>query len=280
MLTSVLISLAVIPILVSVTPTPAMDTPESAGVRLLYKVTPLGVVGIFLTGSSMGAIFGMGAVYATEAGLSVADVSMFMASIFVGGAIVQYPLGKLSDIVGRRPVIVASSMGGAVVAMAASLYTGSGWLLFGIITLLGGFIMPLYSLCIAHTNDYLNPQQMVAASSTLILVSSMGAVVGPPITAFAMDFADSRAFFWSLAFSLGVISLFAIWRMFQRYELPEEEKGEFVALAPAVITPGFSPDVDMEQIEAATTDQAEPMEALFEELVSDLHGDDEQENSG
>ncbi len=279
-LTSILISLAVIPILVSVTPAPAMDTPESAGVRLLYKVSPLGVVGMFLTGSSMGAIFGMGAVYATDVGLSVADVSVFMASIFVGGAIVQYPLGKLSDIVGRRPVIIASSMGGAIIAMMASLYTGSGWVLFGIITLLGGFIMPLYSLCIAHTNDYLNPQQMVAASSTLILVSSMGAVVGPPITAFAMDFADSRAFFWSLAFSLGVISLFAIWRMFQRYELPEEEKGEFVALAPAVITPGFSPDVDMEQIEAATAEQAEPMEALFEELVSDLHGDDEQENPG
>ena len=271
-LISVLISLAVIPILISVTPAPTLETPESAGIALLYKVSPLGVMGMFLSGATMGAIFGMGAVYATDVGLSVADVSIFMAAIFLGGAVAQYPLGKLSDMVGRRQVIIVSSAIGGAIAFGASVYSGGGWPLFGIMAVLGAFVMPLYSLCVAHTNDYLNPQQMVAASGTLVLINATGAVVGPPATAFAMDYLGSPAFFWSISLTLGAVGLFALWRSFQREAPSGEEVGDFVAMAPVAITPGFTPDVDEEEMEA-WVEEAEPVEAIFEELIEELHGD-------
>ena len=108
-LISVLVSIAVIPILLSVSRAPDFNTFVSVSVFQLYKVSPLGVVGMLLTGVVMGAVFGMGAVYAANVGLSVREISFFMGSVVLGGAVLQYPVGRLSDLFNRRQVIITTS---------------------------------------------------------------------------------------------------------------------------------------------------------------------------
>ena len=138
--------------------------------------------GLATTGLVTGAIFGMGAFYSANVGLSVRETSFFMSAVVLGGAVIQYPIGRLSDLLNRRQVIIASCACGAAAAFFApnvmGLGFGRGWKLYLATALVGGFSMPLYALSVAHTNDYLTPGQMVAASSTLVLAVSIGSAVG------------------------------------------------------------------------------------------------------
>ena len=110
---SVLVSLAVTPILLSISPTPAFDTTKPMSLRELVRVSPLGCVGMFLLGGVFSAQFGMAPVYGAEAGLSVAQISMFVATFFVGSVILQYPIGWISDRMDRRTLILIVSVIGA-----------------------------------------------------------------------------------------------------------------------------------------------------------------------
>ncbi|MEM6824159.1 MAG: MFS transporter, partial [Pseudomonadota bacterium] len=116
---SVLVSLAFLPVLLSVTPTPAFDTTKPLSLFELWEVSPLGCIGMFLIGGMFSALFGMSAVYAAEAGFSVGEISVFVAMIYVGGLLMQYPIGWISDRMDRRLLIlIVAAMGGAAGLLA------------------------------------------------------------------------------------------------------------------------------------------------------------------
>jgi MFS family permease len=270
-LISVLVGLAVIPILISVTQMPDFETTESVSIAQLFRVSPLGVVGMLASSVSMGTIFGLGAVYGARVGMSVREISFFMSAIILGGALIQMPLGRMSDRLGRRRIIIGVSIAGSVVAFFAPQLSGSGWQLYAVAAAMGALSTPLYSLCAAHTNDYLNPSQMVAASGTLVLVSGVGAAMGPPLAAFTMDYFDSADFFYySIATFLAFVALYGLWRSARRDALAREDQGDFVLMAPTPISASFNPDVDLEEIEAATEIDAREVQESFEDLAEEL----------
>lgn len=267
---SVLISLAVIPILISAARAPGFETAETVGVLRLFRVSPLGVFGIFGSGMVTGTIFGVGAVYAAAVGLSVRDISFFMGSLIIGGIVLQYPIGWLSDRMGRRTVIILSCFLGAGVFFAMSAADLRGWHLYAFICLAGGLALPLYSLCVAYTNDYLNPNQMVAASGALVLANGLGAAIGAPVSAFIMDLLGAHGFFLAIGGALGIICLFAIWRTTQREALGPDDQGEFVAMAPSPISAAVNPELELEDLQAAAEADPEEVQTSFEELAEDL----------
>lgn len=274
-LISVLVSVAVIPILISVGVAPSFETSESVSFLQLYRVSPLGIIGILVCGVSMGAIFGMGAVYATTIGLTVSEVSFFMASLIVGGIIVQYPIGHISDALGRRQVIIGTCLLGAIVSFAAAMTSVDDWRLYALIALIGGFSFPLYSLCVAHTNDYLSPKQMVAASGTLVLANGIGATLGAPITALAMDRFGPQAFYHTNGVALLLVCVYALWRATRREAVSTEDAGDFVIMTPTPMSAVMNPDLELNEIEAAYSTDIEEVQAEFEELASELSSSDE-----
>jgi MFS family permease len=269
-LISVLVSIAVIPILLSVSRAPDFNAAESVGIGQLYRVSPLGVVGMLINGVMMGTVFGMGAVFAAGIGLSVRDISFFMACLVLGGVVLQYPIGRLSDRIGRRPVIIGTCALGAVTCLTAAGLDNGGAALFVLIALVGGFSTPLYALCVAHTNDHLNPSQMVAASGTLVLTVSIGSSLGAPIAAFAMESFGGRAFFLTIAAGMATICLFALWRATRRVAVAAEETGEFVIMAPTPMSVALNPDVELEEIVSVSQADPEDIQESFEELVHEL----------
>lgn len=270
-LVSLLISLALIPILLSTGRAPQFDLLESISIINLYRVSPLGVFGMFVTGMTIGTFFGMGAVYATKSGLSFKDVSFFMSILILGGFVFQYPLGWFSDRYGPIKVIIFNCVAGALVSLVAMQFTVQGWQLYTIVAVVGGLTMPLYSLCCVHTNNYLTPTQMVAASGTLVLLSATGAAIGSPVTAFAMDLFGVQAFYGSLCAMLFSLAVFAFWRSFQRAKFEAEEQGNFVIMATtSPLTASLKPDVELEVIEAAGDLDTEDIQSSFDELVNDL----------
>ncbi len=232
-LISVLVSLALVPIALTASPAPAFDAPMRVGLAQLYRISPLGVLGGFGTGIANGMMFGMGAVYARAAGLSVGEVSLFMGLILLGGMLLQWPVGQASDRFDRRKVIIAVTATGAglslLLALAPAISTQGK---LGLVFLLGGMVLPMYSLCGAHMNDHLEPSQMVAANSGYVLVNGLGASLGPVTVSLAMAAAGPGGFFVALSAVLGAIVLFAVWRMTQRPAVPAQDRTHFVSMPP------------------------------------------------
>jgi MFS family permease len=219
--------------LLSTSRTPPFEAPRAVGILQLYRVSPTGVVGYFAVMMANGAYFGMGAVYGREIGLSIRDISILISLIMLGGMFLQWPLGRLSDAFDRRRVLTAVTFLATLFALAASFFAGHSLLgLFAFTALFGGMSMPMYSLCIAYTNDYLEPDQIVPASGTLVLIGGVGAVFGPISAALAMQHFGPNGFFWWLAVIHAAAGLFALYRMTRRMAMPLADQGVYVAQPP------------------------------------------------
>ena len=230
-LSSVLISLALVPILLSAGQVPAFEQPAKVGFLELYRLSPLGVWSGVGAGLAHGTIMSLGAVYAEQIGLSVDQVAMFMAMIFLGGLLFQWPIGSLSDRFDRRKVLTGVSLAAAMVA-AAAFFAGDlepSWR-YLLIALVGGMSLPLYSLTVAHTNDHLEPEQMVAAASTLYVYYGIAATAGPIAAASVMEAGGSTAFYGFVAVAHGAVGLFALYRMTRRDPVPTDEQSPSLAV--------------------------------------------------
>jgi MFS family permease len=234
LLNAIILSLALVPILLSQNREPDTSAPEPLGLRQLYRISPLGTLGTFAVGMSHGAVFGMAAVFARGFDLSVAEVSVFMAVLIAGGALLQWPIGRLSDGMDRRRVITGVAAAVAVIAaLAVPIGQASDWGLIAMGFLFGGTVLPLYALCVAYTNDHLKPSQMVAASSGLYKAVAVGAVLGPTVTGWLMDVVGTSGFLWYFCALHVALVLFALYRM-TRSESPSLE--EQAAYAPVPMT--------------------------------------------
>ncbi|MEM6780813.1 MAG: MFS transporter [Pseudomonadota bacterium] len=225
-LVSVLVSLAVTPIALSRRPAPSFDYVEPFPLKRLLTISPLGVIGIFASGVTGATFFVIGAVATAEMGFSATQSATFIAAYVLGSAFIPPATGWLSDKIGRRRVIIGSTI-------LATIFVSGGFflqkeMLYGVAFLSGGFIVSLYGLCIAYMNDHLEPQQFVSASAAMILVNAAGAVFGPVISTFLMDMFGPQSFFAFLAGVLLSVTIFALYRSNVTQAIPIEEQADFV----------------------------------------------------
>ena len=233
-LASVLISVSFAPILLSISPTPAFDTAKPMSLSQLMKASPLGCVGMFLLGGVFSAQFGMSAVYGAKAGLTLVEISTFVATFYIGALLLQYPIGWMSDRMDRRILVLfvaAFAAGGSALAV---VFGGQFWMLLVAAFLVGGLANPLYSLLIAHTNDYLDHDDMAAASGGLVFINGLGAIAGPLITGWLMSDTvfGPPGFFMFMAFLLAVLAIYSGYRITQRPAIPVEDTGSIAPMWP------------------------------------------------
>ena len=264
LLASILVSIAVVPILISVSPAPEFAEPESVSMRRLYSISPLAMVGMGLQGVTAAMTFGLGAIYATAIGLTSVQAAVFVASVTIGNMILQYPIGKLSDVFDRRKIIMIVSAVAGISAFGASLMGPSHyWILLVLTALYGGFSLTIYSLCIAHANDYLTPSQMVGTASTLITVNGIGAIIGPPLIGALMDIAGTQIYFVMIALIHAVLVGMALVRMSVRAAVPVQAQGPFIAV-PEVGT-AVAATLNPEAAWSEEDDDSDPQAPLFED---------------
>jgi len=213
---SVLVSVSFAPILLSISPTPAFDSTAPMQLTKLLKTSPLGCVGMFLMGGIFAAQFGMSAVFATKIGLGLAQLSTFVAAFYVGGLILQYPIGWLSDRMDRRALICIIASAGAIAALLPLLAGTYFYLLLVSAFVIGGMSNPLYSLLIAHTNDFVAVEDMAASSSGLLFINGLGAILGPIVVGQMMDLMGAQGFFVIILVLLGLLGGYAAYRRTRR----------------------------------------------------------------
>ncbi|MDD9724144.1 MFS transporter [Roseovarius sp. SK2] len=253
---SVLISLSFAPILLSISPTPAFDTTKPMTLREIMKISPLGCVGMFLLGGVFAAQFGMAAVYGAEAGLTVGQISTFVATFYVGAMLVQYPLGWLSDRMDRRLLILIAA---AIAALGAVIGMALGsvfWLLLVAAFLVGGMSNPLYSLLIAYTNDFLGSDDMAAAAGGMVFINGLGAVFGPIITGWIMGVIGPSGYFLHIATLCTMMAAYAAYRMTQRAAPSADDTESYTAVMPSAspMAVTYAQEVAMEAAEENDVD--------------------------
>lgn len=213
---SVLVSFSFIPLLLAATQTPTFETQKSLGFRELFRISPLGCVGILISGGVFSAMFGMASVWGTMSLLSVKQIALFTSTLYIGGLILQYPIGWLSDRVDRRKIMLwMAVIAAAAMALAAAVPLPFPVLL-GVAAILGGITYPMYSLLIAYTNDFLIKEQMAAASAGMIFLNGFGAIFGPLITGWLMGQVGARGFFLFIGLLYTAQAAYAGWRMTRR----------------------------------------------------------------
>ena len=251
-LTSILISIAVVPLLLSAGSPPTFHDSVRISLFDLFRLTPLGIVSMFAVGLVTATFFALGPVYAQRIGLNIRDTSYFMTAAVLGTVLLQAPIGALSDRLDRRKILTLVSVLTSVAALLCiPAEQASTMALFLAIALFGGLAFPLYSVCIAYTNDHLEPNQMIAASGALVLVSGLGAVTGPVLFAMIMDSFGTQALFWSIAAVHGLTGLFALYRMTKSEPVPLNKQGPST---PTAVHPSGSA---IESIQQYTSEETE-----------------------
>ncbi len=212
MLAGILTALAIVPVALTRSAQPAPITIVSFRPRQLYESAPVSLVACFMVGVAVGAFWSLGPLSVSERGFSVTEVAGFMSIAVVGGALAQYPAGRISDRMDRRLVLLALLVGAAITSLLLWVFAPTGMPLVLLGFLFGALVLPTYSLAAAHGYDKTASEDMVPTAATMLLANGLGAVGGPVVAAALMSYAGARALFLFMAVALALLAGFVFYR--------------------------------------------------------------------
>jgi MFS family permease len=228
---AIIVAFALVPIALTRAMAPTHDGGGARiSIRGLYRQSPFGLVAAFMCGVTTSAFFTLGPILAQRRGLDTGGVAAFMASGTLGGFLMAWPLGWLSDRLDRRLVII----GAAVTATATLLIMmafvpdeASRWMLYLCAGIFGGTIVPTYSVVMAHVNDAVGEGEFIAASGGLLIMQGAGAAAGPLLGGVAMSALPQGLSFTLIATQI-IMAVFGVYRLTRRAAPPEMHRGAFV----------------------------------------------------
>jgi MFS family permease len=248
-LASILVSLAAVPLALTRSQEPAPPNIVKLRILRLYKMSPVGLVGSFSVGLSNGAFWTLGPVYGAVSGVGAESAAIFMAVGAIAGAAGQWPLGRLSDRMDRRIIIMAACLLAAVADLLMSILGNDNQAIRLIcVAGFGLFALPIYALSAAHMNDMVTDSGFVEAAGGLLLTFSIGAVIGPLAASTVMSLIGPPGLFAVIAAVHISTAVFVASRMKIRQATPDDERGDFAEAALAAQTVAA-----VEELEPSTT---------------------------
>lgn len=213
-LVSIVMSLALVPISLTRIEGPrAEETQEPPSLKRLWGLSPYGAVAAALVGASIGTFYGLAPLFAQQIGYAQSQIALFIAAFTIGGLILQFPLGWLSDRVSRRGLGIVLALAGAVLMLVTFPFSAPSRMLLLVLGFaIGGLILPAQAIVIAHVNDRAPGSAILAVSGGLVLMQGIGAAVGPFIAGWMLDLIGPRGL--PLALSAFQLAIFG-WGIFR-----------------------------------------------------------------
>jgi MFS family permease len=265
-LISLLMSMALIPILMSKRKAPTFKKIQGMSLKELYETSPLGVFGAFNYGLVQAALFTMLAVYAASMNFSIFEISIVTFLLSMSGAISQWPIGKLSDMFDRRLVLIYSTFAAAFFGLCAIFSAGQMYLPDGLasskfwfyifVILFAVVSLPMFAIILAYTNDYIPKEKFVVAGAGLQTAFGLGAMSGPFLCSMLMSFVGPNGFWMFLIFFHTVIGLFGVYRMRVRKRVEENPDSSFTPMPESITPVGMELNPQTEPIEEPAPIQA------------------------
>lgn len=256
MLLAGLYAAAVVPVVLTRLAQPPPPERISVDLRRVYRVSPVGLAGAFVSGGLGMTMMGVGPMYGTAVGLDAAAIALVIAALQGGNLVIQWPLGALSDRIDRRAVILGAAAGVIAVSLAL-LGAGAGtlWLLAALFAVWGGLAESLYTVSTAHANDHTDPDDYVMVSSTILVVWATGATAGPALATLTIERFGPGGLWGFFALEAGLFAAFVAWRMTRRPQ-PESQESFQAWPASAPPIPEWNPNAP-ETGEGAAADPAD-----------------------
>lgn len=230
-ITSICLSLALVPVTLSRAGGPGVVAAQRMPLSQLFHLSPLGLLGALGVGMVMSAFWGMGPVFAQRLGFDDSGTALFMAVTMAGALLFNWPLGRLSDEVDRRAVIVGTALVAALAAcVIAFVGDRPGWTLLISSFVFGGMAIPIYSLCVAHVNDRLDEGQLIGAATQLVLIYGLGAAIGPFLASAVMAVVGPSGLFYFSAAGLGALAVVGAARISIRDRVARQDKQGFIVV--------------------------------------------------
>ncbi len=268
LLISIITSGALIPILLTKRKPPTFKKIEPMSLQEVYISSPFGMVSSFFYGTIQSALFTLLAVYAAGMNFSIFQISVVTFLLAISGAISQWPIGKLSDMFDRRKVIILVSFAAAFFALCAifasgTMYydgvLGSSKIWFYLFLILFSFCsLPMFSLILAHTNDFIPKEKFVAAGASLQFTFGMGAMGGPFLCSVFMNLTNLNGYFVFLMFFHILIGVYGIYRSRVR-PVVENPDSQFVAMPQSITPAGIELNPTTEPIEEPSKPEIKPI---------------------
>lgn len=234
---SIVVSVAVIPVTLTTSAQPAPITLVKFRPRQLYNTSPAAFVSSMLIGVSAGSTWMLAPIFATGRGFDASFAAIFAAVMIGGGAVAQWPIGRVSDKFDRRLVIALLGVGSAIFCAALGVAQGnSNWMFLGLVFMVGVFTHSTYAIAVAHAFDNCDPDNYVETSSGLLLSFGIGSTIGPIVASFLMDIANPGALFIFVAIiQIGMV-IYLAWRMTANEAVaqPDREDFDWASTAPVM----------------------------------------------
>jgi len=227
----ILSSLSVIPVSMMRASYPTMSEPSYISAKKLFMISPFGFITCVLAGMILSSIYSLAPIFAQDMGFSIKQVASFMGFIILGGFLLQWPIGHLSDIFERRKVMILVCALTAVLSLVMTLsFVWPIWMTFGIAVAFGGFSFTIYPLGITLASDRIDSKHLIAATGMLLLAYSWGSIFGPMIASLAMSLFGPIGLFINTACISGLLVAYGLTVAFKKPPVPVKEQGEYVAV--------------------------------------------------
>ena len=214
------VCLSLVPIAITTSPSPTPLRTAKLDLRNLYATSPVATIGCLGVGLANGAFWSLSPLFAQGIGLSTETVGMLISAVILGNAVLQWPIGLVSDRVDRRIPVLVCFFGASLLGVALSFSVGV-WMILGLAAVYGAFAQSIYAILVAHAGDRAEPEDFVSISGGLLLLYGIGALIGAMPASTMMSLLGHQALFWWTAAVHGGIGLFILWRMRARPQRAE-----------------------------------------------------------
>lgn len=208
---SILFSAALVPVMITRASAPRPSPPARVSIAYLYKLSPLAYIGALGAGAMNANFYSLAPVFTQRIGMALNETSLFMAVSVLSGMLLQWPLGRLSDRIGRARVLGSATLGTAAACFGIVMLAGTGspWL-FVMAGLYGGTVFTVYSISSAQANDLSDADNLVLTAGALLIAFGIGAIVGPVVGGVVMRTISPGALFGINGAIAALIGLYAL----------------------------------------------------------------------
>jgi len=240
---SVTVSIAVMPVSLTNSTQPAPITLVRFRPKQLYQNSPAAFVGVLFVGATQGALLTLSPLYGSQIGLSTNQSAFYAAAIIGGGVLAQWPVGRLSDRIDRRLVLVGLGLATIGASLTIAIFSPNVFVIaIGSAVLLGMFTQPLYAISVAHAFDHAPSEAFVETSSGMLLSFGIGSIVGPLLASIIMGQIGPSGLFYMVIGANILMVAFILTRIYTRQALTAEEKTDFEYASTAQVGSVISPE--------------------------------------
>ena len=210
LVTGGLVGAAFFPLLLMRKSSPPMDAPSGARLLDFLRLIPIPMAVILLYGVVDQSLLALLPVYGLHAGLDESRALLLLTVWIAGAVTLQIPMGRLSDLVGRRRVMILCGASALIACVLLPFLIHGGIALWIVLVLCGAGVMGMWTISVAALGDRFRGSDLASAVTMYGICYAIGASAGPTIAGAGMNLWDPHGLMVTLAAAAGGFVVFAL----------------------------------------------------------------------